>query len=188
MFRYPLLFREHTLWFQCTLRVSQQQFHNPVRPFPLAAPSGQFAAFTGTIDALRLPTFHPTKASFPSPCGTTEHPLLRISLISRDGEPSRPRTIEGLSQGRPLPVSLSREVLVLPASRGILYMYALLPDPGRIAAPHHNGALMLSPQFRQRRLRQYLSFRGSITRLSCLLSTLRASVTLYAQDSLPVVG
>ena len=54
--------------------------------------------------------------------------------------------------------------------------FALLsPDPGRTSAPHPYGASVSPPLPIRRRLQRAIKFRGSITRLQHLLSTLRST-------------
>ena len=60
MLRYPLLFRIHVHRFQCIIRVSQQQLHNPDTALSSSgSPRVGFAVVIGTIPVLRLPNAIP---------------------------------------------------------------------------------------------------------------------------------
>lgn len=55
--------------------------------------------------------------------------------------------------------------------------FALFSDPGWTFAPDHNGATVLPPLLRRRRLQRFSFFRGSITRLCRSLPTLEGALS-----------
>jgi hypothetical protein len=166
---YPLKSRRDRIGGQWFRGLSLQQFRAPAPLFPPRGPSGRFPRFTGTIKALRLPTRPSRLASLPSLGGTALTPVFALTVAGACGrEPGL------LIAGRPSSMT-PRKRWGLPGSWTDPCMYAALSDPGEISMPGHNGVSILPVPSLRRRLPRRRSFRGSITRLARLLSTLRGA-------------
>ena len=116
-------------------------------------------------------------------------PSSRCLFRSRH-RPALPSTDQGFGHPAPLPAYQGRRKQDLPSSRQILSMHALLTsDPGGTGAPGHSALAML-PSARGTSSAPTISeFRGSITRPTSSLSTLRdGGYPSATQDSLPGGG
>jgi hypothetical protein len=141
---------------------------SPAPPFPPRGPSGQFPRFIGTIKALRLPTALPASLRFLRSAVPRSR---RLSLSRRSA--STTVSLDLCSPVAP-PAGVPRTQWDLPGSWMDPCLLATLSDSGETSAPGHRSASVQPwPPFMAPALP--MSFRSSITRLACSLSTLRGA-------------
>ena len=157
----------------------------PWRPLPSSGSlQVWFPGLLGTMgrsDFLRsIPGGSLTRPPVPSSC----------SLFRSRRRRALPATGQGFGHPAPLPAYQGRRKQDLPSSRQILSMHALLTsDPGGTGAPGHSALAMLPSASDTASAPTKSEFRGSITRPTSSLSTLRSGGYPNAtQDSLPGGG
>jgi len=170
----------------------------PTPAFPPPGPSGRFPGFTGTTRALRLPAARPAPLRCLRERGTTPLP----GASPRAARTSAARSPGGLLRRHPtfpaaclgwrrpdLPGSLKTPVQACPALRPRRDL-----DAHTASGPGSPPRCLLAsrcrlPPFPRRRLPHRQISRGSITRPTCSLSTLRSPGRPgTTQDSVPAGG
>ena len=165
--------------------LSLPRFRVPEPPSLHRVPRGGSPA--SSVQWGSLTSCHPSGPTpLPSPSRTACAPP--HFALAAGGRPPRQARIFG--QPGPSPAVTSAEMMGSPRFlEEPLWTYAVLSDPGRAPCARPSGAGVLSPRLPRRTTPSQQAFRGSITRPSPSLSTLRRRpYATSTQDSLPAGG
>ena len=159
--RYLLLFRAHVLGFQRTLRVSQQQVHNPDTALPYSgSPRVGFAGLMGTMPVLRRPYAFPLR--FVASAPRYHRSLIFFvppDVLLRDAITIGLDVYGFSADGHPIPIAPDGTVRASQVPGESSRAFAPLIDPGRASLPCHCSSSVLPPQRGPRRPQRY-RFRG----------------------------
>src|SRR5262249_25371173 len=140
-FRYPLLFRGHSVRFRCTGHVSLQRFRSPAPPSLHRVPTGTVPRLPRYYGALRFPANRHDQLPCRSPAVTT--PLRLFSSLPSGPTPAWGQGYADAATPTP-PCGWSRRASQVPGEPSCAY--AMFSDPGGTRATRPYGAPTRPPE------------------------------------------